>query len=271
MSEFSNFDFAGSKITFKYNGKDSLKSIPGAFFSFLFYLFIAYYFIYEAYTYYLIPYKTDYQLETINEPRINFIDYPNFLLMNCKVNPLDNAISNMPEVNNIMDEELVLQMVTRVPYYNRQNVTVQLKQCTIDMFPIFPNKIMNDRVFENYYKFCTCAPYESLKNLNVSFFFSDTYYTYLEYVVKIKPSIFNDPVKRQDAYNLLAKNPPRNEFFFVDTNAELSNYEFPFTHFINVHLNYINPDYTAYSDLWFKRIQMRTDDNYFVFQGKNII
>jgi len=96
----------------------------------------------------------------------------------------------------------------------------------------------------------------------VSYFFSDTYYNYLEYTVRIKPEVFKDKTKLKQAYDELIKDPPRSEFFFIDTSTEIKNLVHPFKHYLNTKLNYLNPDYTQFSDIWFNKIKMHVDDNY---------
>ncbi len=256
---FDKMDMVGHPINFKSYGSSTLKSMPGALLSLLFYIFMVYYFIDEIIKYIRKPYTTDYQLRSVHYPQINFKDYPHFVIMNCLIDSQNNSRTNLKEVKELLDESLTLQMVTRIPRFHRMNVALEISQCKMEMFL---HGTIKNKVYNKFFKYCNCAPSSSLQNANMSFFFADTYHTHLNYHIKIKKEIFANKTRLKEAHEILIKNPPRSLFFFMDTSTEVENIEHPFTHFMNSHLNYLNPDFTAYSDIWFRQIQLVIDNNY---------
>ncbi len=255
---FHELDVGGQRISFKYNKESLVKTTPGACISFMFYIFVCYYISYEIYYFYLNPFKQEYIVETVLQPKINLKDYENFMMMSCKVDAINNNISKLPQIDEIVEETLKLNLIYRIPKYVRQKVKLKIKPCKRGMFP---GKIVTKRLYEQLYQDCKCVPHESLRDYNMSFFFSDSYFTFLEYSYKYKDEVFNNKTRLQEAYDLLLKAPTTTEFFFVDTSAEEININHPFKFYFNTQLNFLNPDFVIYSDIWLKKIQMTLSDS----------
>ena len=266
-NQFSNLDIIGSTIGFKYNGTSNIRSTPGACLSLLFIIYCVYYFVIESFNYAVNTRQELYQVQQISQPIINFSDYPNFMLMHCKVDASNSTRSNMPEIDELVDETLTIQMITKIPQFVKQEIKIPVSQCTIDMFP---PKIMNEKLFKNYYQYCKCVSNSMLRNYNVSFFYSDTYNTYLEFTTQIKQDIFNDKTKLSAAYKVFEKDPPISEFLFIDANAEPPTSKTPFSFYLNSQFAYMNMNSISYSEVLLKQIHMRSDPNIF-FEGSKAL
>ena len=68
-------------------------------------------------------------------------------------------------------------------------------------------------------------------------------------------------------YQYFKNNPPKNFVYFIDSVADLTDYNGDFLkNFINYQISFVNPDYLSAYDVYLKLIKMTIDDS-FVFNG----
>lgn len=250
----------GKLMNFKIHNKNYMRSSPGGFLSLIFYAFCAYYILQELYFYISNPHVLNYQIQTVPTPAIKFEDYKDFFFMSCKVDSRNNSIANLPELDEHLEEEILLNLVHRLPFYSRTYQPVKLEKCNYNLFPA---GLVNPRIFSEYYQYCKCAHPNNLKAQNLSFFFTDTYYNYMEHTIKFKREVFQNEEVKKKVYQKFIKEPPRMEFFFLDTSANIRDKDNPFKYFLGSRLGYLNPDFLQFSDIYFKKIDMKVDDDFF--------
>ena len=151
----------------------------------------------------------------------------------------------------------------RNPWLIEDKVFINLTVCKPEDFPSIVSESYSVRLFQN----CMCASKASLANYNISFFNTDTYASYFTYKLMFKNEIFNNPAAYQNYSNYYRNNPQRLFTYFIDSNANVNDYNSPFTSFINYDFTYLSPDISYSSELYFSDLQVNLDDNYFI-EGK---
>ena len=258
-----SFDLMGVNFTFLNNTKSSKTSVTGGILSIIS-LFIAFiYTINLLYNWFSISYYSKYyQTDFSKKPEINLKDNSKFMLAFC-IGSESNSTYRDYSVIDILNQSLSWSYTIRQPWLIEGNVNIPLEKCKQNMFPRESVNTLTFRIYES----CLCADNSKLSKYNISFSFTDTFHSYLTYIVNFKDYILEDPVLLKEAIILLEEHQSRNFIYYVDSIGKIDDHsENFFSNYLNWKVNYLNP-YTSYlSDVFLRKVQIKIDDN-FVING----
>jgi len=164
------------------------------------------------------------------------------------------------------DEYLEYEFIHEITNYrdkaNKIKEKIPLKKCNFSDFETIEKSTFANLNISEY-----LCPKEI--NRTIEGLFTDNVYSLVKFVVSIKNTVIDDPIKFNTLYNYLLKNILRMNIYFIDTAIDLSNTEKPVTHYINSFVTFIDM-------LTYKRIHLEFmlskfyDDNTIWFKSSDI-
>ena len=110
--------------------------------------------------------------------------------------------------------------------------------------------------FEN----CMCIKSSDLVQ-NISYFFSDSFTSYIDFEVKFNDNITGNQSKYNYYIDYFNNNTPRGYLYFVDSVPDIEKYMNPFRYFLNFHVELLNPSSQIITNLYLNTIDMTLDDS----------
>ena len=252
------FDIWGSNINFLINKKESLKSWQGGITSLIFLSGVIIYITFQLYYWLTLSYTTKIsQTNYISDNIVNINSLNDFMMAFCPGSAV-NSTKKDPIVTESLNMTLEWHYFIRNPWLFEDKVYINLTPCTDDMFPTFLNETYSVRLFRG----CSCAKKKDLDNYNITYFFTDTYVSYLQYVAKFNDNILNNSTLYQKYFDYYSLNTPRLFTYFIDSQGNIDNYDDPFDNYINYQYSYLNPDTSVQTDLFFNRLLVKSDDGF---------
>ncbi len=256
-----SFDFWGVDFTFLNNTKTRRTSIKGGILSLISIILSIIYIFNEFYNWLSVSYYTKYyQSDFERMPEINLIDYPKFMLAFC-IGTENNSTVRDDSVIEMLNRTLTWSYVVRTPWLMEKSVNIPLETCKKSMFPKESVNSLTFRMYQN----CLCADSSKLSQFNISYSFTDTYHSYLNYIINFRDDILDNDTRILEAYYHLIERQSRNFIYFVDSIGKIDDHsENFFSNYMNWKVNYLNPDVYYLSDVFLSRVEVKIDDNFFV-------
>ena len=260
---FEKFDIWGSNINFLINKKDSLKSWQGGITSLIFLSAAMLYIAFQLYYWLTLSYTTKIsQTNYISNNIVDIQSLSDFMIAFCP-GSASNSTAKDPIVTESLNMTLEWHYFIRNPWLFEDKVYINLTQCTDDMFPSFVSNTYDVRLFRG----CTCARKEDLNQFNITYFFSNSYVSYLQYIAKFNDNILKNNTLYQKYFDYYSSNTPRLFTYFIDAQGNIDDYKNPFDNYINYQYSYLNPDASVQTDLFFNKLTVQSDD-VFIGNGK---
>ena len=259
-------DISGSNFSFLINKEEYSKSWQGGLLTLIFILPSLLYVAFQLNYWLTYSYSTKVsQTNYINNNIVNIDKLNDFMLAFCP-GSASNSTYKDPLVIESLNMTLEWHYITRNPWQLEDKQMINLTLCTDDMFPDFLAETYDVRMFRG----CTCAKKADMDVYNITYFFTDTYTSYLQYTTKFNDEINNNDTLYQKYYDYYRANTPRLFTYFVDSQGNIDDFEQPFNNYINYHYSYLNPGKSIQSDLFFNKLIVKSDDS-FIGSSKNII
>ena len=254
---FSLTDLFGSGFSFKMNMQDRIYSWKGGVLSLILILFSIIYtvecvlnLINNIYT------NKNVKMFFVNLPEIDISDNHNFMFAYCLGSNHNSSQAHDPIFDNSINYTLRWRYVTKFPYLIKGEVPMKTKKCSLDLF----NKSVVNHYDFKYYDGCTCVTPDVL-NYNVSYFYSDSYFSFYDFEARFNDTILNNETLYNYIVSYFKNNSPIANFYYVDTIADIDQFIKPFSYYMNFHTQTLNPTSQMISNLYLNNIYMQIDDN----------
>ena len=204
--------------------------------------------------------KRNFTINYISNPNIKFRDLDDqFMMAFCQGN-VDNSTSRDPYALSAVNYSLEWTYFTRKPWLIKNNVELKLKQCNDSNFK-FPPYLSNQE--KKLFKKCQCISTETLNNYDLSYFFTDSYSSYLTYSLMFKNEVITNRTLYENYSDYYRNNPQRLFTYFLDSQGNLDDSSNPLESFINYDYAILSPDNYKMVDILLSKIKVEFDENIF--------
>jgi|LauGreDrversion4_2_1035121.scaffolds.fasta_scaffold292053_2 hypothetical protein len=256
------FDPNGVNLNFRINRKDKVSSKESAIFYLIFISFSFYYIFIQLFKYFNLEYinihtSTNYNPKTILDSK----SLSNFMIAFCHGTD-GNSTERDHIAHSAVRSSFEWQYKIRNPWSFEDKVKINLKTCEPKDFPESVQSTYTIRLFDG----CLCVPNDIIKNYNLSFFQTDSYYSYFAYKLMFKDEILKNSTAYDYYYDYYKTNVQKLTTYFVDSQGNLNDIKNPFNRYINYENDMINPEVSQNTDLMFSLLNVTLDNN-FLFPG----
>jgi len=148
----------------------------------------------------------------------------------------------------------------RNPWNFEDKIMINLKTCEAKDFPEFVQNTYTIRLFKG----CQCVPNEEIKKYNITFFQTDSYYSYFAYKLMFKDEILSNSSAYDYYYDYYKTNIQKLTTYFIDSQRNLNDEINPFNKYVNYEYDMINPEVNQNTDLLFSLLNVTIDNNYLI-------
>ena len=252
-------DLFGSGFDFKMNMHDRIYSWKGGILSIILIICSLIYTIVCCFNLINNFYSSNsVKLLIVTLPQVQLSSNDNFMFAYCLGPNLNSSQAHDQVFDNSINYTLAWRTVSKLPNIINGEVSLKFKRCTFDKF----NRSVVNRWNFKYFEGCMCVTPEDLK-YNISYFMTDSYYTFYDFEVKFNDTILNNKTMYNQIVNYFNNNTPVGNFYYVDTSADIDKYTKPFTYFMNFHSQMLNPSSQVTSNLYLTNVKMEINDNIF--------
>ena len=257
IGNFFNFmDLFGYGFYFKMNKQDRIYSWKVGVLSYIFITGSLIYIISTCIKWYNNIYTTKSLKQVqVSLPYVRLSTNYDFMFLYC-LGTQNNSTERIPIVKDSMNFTFKWRNVYKFPYEINGEVPIEMKKCSLDQI----NNNVSNRFSKRHYDGCLCATVDTFFE-DVSYFFTDSYYTFYDLQVKFNDSILNNKTLYNNMVDYFNNNTPVGYFYYVDTSADIDAYTKPFIPFINFHSQVLNPTSQVISNIYMTNINMHIDDN----------
>jgi hypothetical protein len=200
------------------------------------------------------------QTNHIASPQINIKNFKDFMIAFCHGTG-DNSTERDPIAHEAVFSTFEWNYYIRNPWLIEDKVFINLTDCSYHSFPEFIKDTNTMRLFNK----CKCASHNLLKNFNLSFFFTDSFWSYFTYKLMFKDNIVNNSTLYKYYSDYFRNNSQRLFTYFIDSTGNVERNENQFSNYINYEYSYLSPDFNVVLDLFFSLLDVNLDDNMFFF------
>ena len=198
-------------------------------------------------------------------PKIEISSNNEFMFAYCLVRNNNSSQQRDQIFENSVNYTLKWRSVSKLPDRIQEEVFIKTKKCSIEMFD---PRVVNRWNFK-YFEGCSCVTPDQLDQ-NISYFMTDSYYTFYDFEVKFNDTILNNKTMYNQIIDYFNNNTPVGNFYYVDTTVDIDKYTKAFSYFMNIHSQYVNPTSQVTSNLYLTSVNLVIDDNPFYHSNLNL-
>jgi hypothetical protein len=177
-----------------------------------------------------------------------------------------NSTERDPIAHSAVKSSFEWQYKIRNPWSFESKVKIDLKTCEPNDFPQSVQETYKIRLFSG----CMCVPSSKLKDYNITFFQTDSYYSYFSYKLMFKDEVLQNSTAYDYYYYYYKTNVQKLTTYFIDSQGNLNDVINPFNRYVNYEHDMINPEVSQNTDLLFSLLNVTLDNN-FLFSGSKIL
>ncbi len=172
--------------------------------------------------------KKDFHIQSHNYAKINFNTYGKFMIVTCLSSPY-NFTKIDEYADSALEHKFKYNEVYRRPWLIERESYTPIKICK---FKDFPTGFISPPLFKKYSK-CHCLPHKNLRNFKIRNYWTEEYYSNLEYSVKFKDKVFNNKTKMDEYMKHFRLKNPRLVTFFIESDINIEALTDPMIHNFN--------------------------------------